>query len=312
MNSPPSKSLAVVIGAGASFDCVSNEPNTTRPENRVTTVDPDYKPHLTKDLFAPQLAFNKILDKYPLVSSLSEEIRARIRKSKTGQPQGLEQILKELAASASFDTKKHVWEIPLYLQELFWTISDKYIISGRSKFSTLVRRVLDSSYGRVMFLTLNYDLFLDRAISEYASHRFTSMASYLPAGKKWFFVKAHGSVNWARTIDNGPDFNGDHDGFVSQLTTEPRFSSETQVLLGGSRERNTPYAPQLRYGQKFVYPWMALPAEGDKNFYCPDEHIYEAKVFLQNCDNFLFIGFSGLDAHIVELFKDVSRSHRLM
>jgi len=312
MNESQSNLLTVVIGAGASHDCIANEPNDTPEQSRITAVDPNYRPPLTQDLFTPHPAFNEILNMYQLVSGLSEEIRARTRKKKNGEAEGLEQVLRQLAASRRIDTKKQVWEVPLYLQELFWTISDKYIMSGRSKFSTLVRRVLDSSCERVLFLTLNYDLLLDKAISEYVNHKFANMGSYIPPGESWLLVKAHGSVNWARTLINGPDFNGDHYGFVSQLSANPEFSTETEVLLGNKGENYFPFKPQIRYGQKYKYPWMALPAEGEKDFFCPDEHIIKTREFLRDCRSFLFIGFSALDPHVVDLFKDVSRSHRLM
>jgi hypothetical protein len=312
MNETQSSSLTVVIGAGASYDCIAHQPNDFPPQFKITQVDPKYRPPLTQDLFTPQPAFNEILNMYPLVAGLSEDIRARLRKKKNRDAESLEQILRQLTASQRIDTKKQVWEIPLYLQELFWTISDKYIISGRSKFSTLVRRVLDSHYQRVLFLTLNYDLLLDKAISEYMNYKFANMDSYIPSGKSWSLVKAHGSVNWARTLVNGPDFNGDHYGFVSELSAEPKFSSETEILLGDRAENYFPFKPQVRYGQKYKYPWMALPAEGEKDFFCPDEHINKTKNFLRDCRNFLFIGFSALDPHVVDLFKDVSRSQRLM
>jgi hypothetical protein len=315
MNETGSSSLAVVIGAGASYDCIANEPDEVLPHNRITVVNPNYRPPLTKDLFAPQPAFNEILDRYPMVSGLSEEIRVRLRRgqdSQDGKSETLEQILRKLATSKRFETRKHVLEIPLYLQELFWTIGDRYIESGRSKFSTLVRRVLDSSYERVLFLTLNYDLLLDKAISEYTSHKFTTVSSYMPTGKSWSLIKAHGSVNWARALINGPDFNGDHNGFISELSVDPKFSPETEILLGDMKEGYFPFKPQVRYGQKYKYPWMVLPADGEKEFFCPDEQISKAKEFLGDCRNFLFIGFSALAPHIVDLFKVVSRSYRLM
>src|SRR5229473_7913679 len=127
MNESRSRSLTVVVGAGASHDSIANEPDDTPPQNRMTAIDPKYKPPLTKDLFTPQPAFNEILNMYPLASGLSEHIRTRLRRKKDGGAQGLEQVLRELASSQRFETKKQVWEVPLYLQELFWTISDKYI-----------------------------------------------------------------------------------------------------------------------------------------------------------------------------------------
>src|SRR5271154_3583871 len=88
-----SRPLLAVIGAGASYDCIAHESEDIAPKFRVTTVNPRYRPPLAKDLFSPQPAFNEILDKYPLVTNLSEEIRSRLRPKNEQGAITLEQIL---------------------------------------------------------------------------------------------------------------------------------------------------------------------------------------------------------------------------
>src|SRR5262249_40883775 len=51
---------------------------------------------------------------------------------------------------------------------------------------------------------------------------------------------------------------------------------------------------------------LALPAEAKDEFVCPGEHAQAAKDFLDGCSDFLVLGFSGLDAHVLKLLKDVS------
>lgn len=303
--------LIVILGAGASYNCVELPskafPAPRLPLSPITEVDEGFRPPLTVDLFEPKPKFNEILDRYPKVASLSEEIRARIRKEES-----LEKILREMSEISSFQTKKHVLEISLYLQELFWTISDSFIKSGRSKFSTLVRRVLDSPFEKVMFLTLNYDLFLERALHEYDDYEFVDIESYVQYTKKWRLVKAHGSVNWGKVLLNGPKFDGDFQTFLARVQAQPLFSHEIHLLSGLNKDPR--YNPQCRFGQdqKYVFPWLAVPAEGQKDFFCPDNHIYEAQSFIHDCRNFLFIGFSGLDSHVLELFNGISNANRLM
>ena len=77
------KKLTVIVGAGASFDCV---------QENVADFDVDYRPPLTKDLFAFRGAFNRILSKYPKAEALSDQIRTRVS---TGT--SIEAILREFA-----------------------------------------------------------------------------------------------------------------------------------------------------------------------------------------------------------------------
>jgi hypothetical protein len=67
---------------------------------------------------------------------------------------------------------------------LLWTVSESFVISGGTKYDTLVRNLLTSEVDQVLFFTLNYDLFLERAISNFDDARFASMDDYCPATKK--------------------------------------------------------------------------------------------------------------------------------
>lgn len=83
--------LTVLIGAGASFDCVDRE---------VTSVAPHCRPPLVDDLFRSDDAFNPVLRAYPGAESLSDDIRVARR---AGVP--LEQILRRLAAEESLERR---------------------------------------------------------------------------------------------------------------------------------------------------------------------------------------------------------------
>ena len=315
------RSLFIVLGAGASYDCVALKTDSDEPDPGVTRVNVQYRPPLAKDLFSSEQVFDEILRKYPLATALSEEIRSRLRKSSEEQNATLEEILKELQSSPSLDTRRQVWEIPLYLQELLWTVSDKYVETGGTKFHTFVRRVLDSPFDQVLFLTLNYDLLLDRAISDHTRQKFLTMESYSPSGVKWTLVKAHGSVNWGRAITNHTIPRGTSSAlaeyqFISTLNSEPEFSEDTVVLHRDRVAWHLSFEPEFRFDQvpgNFLYPWMALPAKGVKEFFCLEQQIQHAKSFLSRCTHFLFLGFSGLDPHVIGLFREVQRPpHKLM
>ncbi len=104
------RSLLVVLGAGASYDCVALKPDSNESDPDVTRVNPEYRPPLTKDLFSSRPKFSEILGKYPLATALSEEIRSMLREPNEEQNVTLEQVLRELGNSRSLETKRQVRE----------------------------------------------------------------------------------------------------------------------------------------------------------------------------------------------------------
>ncbi len=290
------KMLAVIVGAGASKDCVA--------EGTIVEFNTDWRPPLTAELFEPRTPFNRILNKYSKANAVSEIIRTRIRNS-----ENLENILKELMSSANLQIKKQVWAVMFYLQELLWTVSESFVISGGTKYDTLVQRLLTSKVDHILFFTLNYDLFLDRAISNFDDVRFRSMDDYCPTTKKWSLIKAHGSVNWGSQLLNGPSDTQEPDLVLGSLEQEPNLSPRVEVL-------NVQLSDIQLYRRSFdntiLFPALALPATGEKDFVCPKQHLEKTEKFLTDCKNFLFVGFSGLDPHILELFAKSSAIERLV
>lgn len=285
-----SKTLVVVLGAGASKDCVA--------QGSISEFNDEFRPPLTRELFEFRPAFNRILQKYPKVRALSEELRTRLRDG-----EGLEPLLREFDVNPNLQVKKQVLEIQLYLQELLWTVGDKFIQSGGSKYDTLVRNLLTSSYEKVILLNLNYDLFVERAIETFEDHAFSDISSYWPQNKKWALVKPHGSVNWGRELLNfHPSGVRDINAVLAQLSQLPKFSDE--ITLVGNRTRIEPFDVNARTNTgKILFPCVALPSEGAKDFVCHDEHLDALREHVASCTSFLFIGFSGLDPHILDLLK---------
>jgi hypothetical protein len=217
-----------------------------------------------------------------------------------------EEIFRGLLESARHYQKFWPLQLPLYLRELFWTISLDYL-RGSSKFDTLVRRVLESSFEEVLFLNLNYDLFLEDALTKYDCHEFGALSSYIPQSKKWRYLKPHGSVNWARILENCP---AEGTGlFPSRLQEMPIFSSEVRIVRW-NRKSGAFYIPGEE-SSDYLYPQVVVPTDSPKSFVCPKEHVDQARAFIQNCQDFLLIGFSGRDKDVIGLLREVSSHSRL-
>jgi hypothetical protein len=294
MNGSSSNNLGIILGAGASHAC-----GTHAPER-----DDQCPPPLAKEVFAP--AFDDILGRYPQLVKRVPEVRMRLVKG-----ENIEEILRGLYDSAQQYGKYWPFQIPIYLRHLFWIFS-RHCEHGGTNFDILVRPILESSIGKVMFLSLNYDLLLDSAIASCENWKFETLDSYLPEDKKWFLFKPHGSVNWAREIDNCPS---DHAfGYRPfDLNETPHFSQDMEIkLVKPSWPHPYDYYVPGSGIDGYLYPQIVIPADKPKEFACPNLHTEQAKAFLKGCTNFLFIGFSGHDDDIASLLGMMPRGSRLM
>ena len=54
------------------------------------------------------------------------------------------------------------------------------------------------------------------------------------------------------------------------------------------------------------FPALAIPLGGKESFSCPDQHVELLRDELKYCHEFLFMGFSAADAHVLKLFEHVN------
>src|SRR5262245_12368851 len=93
--------IAVLLGAGASFDCADPDLNELNNE---------FTPPLAVDLFRNKPSFNNILTKYPKAEALSADIRSAVLAKKN-----LEEVLRGLQDSSDLITRRMFFQVPLYL-----------------------------------------------------------------------------------------------------------------------------------------------------------------------------------------------------
>jgi len=288
--------LAIIVGAGASYDCADRR--TAR------YVNEKFRPPLARDIFSNQ--FDEILSRYRTLEARLDWLRTKLARG-----ENFEEIFRKLLDSAERNQLYWPLQVPMYLRDLFWTVSQEYL-QGSSKFDTLVQRTLESSTEKVLFLNLNYDLLLDSALTNHDRHEFSALSSYVPQSKKWLYVKAHGSVNWARTMSNCPG-NGQglyHPGLLNAM---PEFCSEVTIVRRNPMSGDF-YIPSIpsEWPVGYLYPQVVVPTDKPKEFVCPKQHIDQVRAFLRNCGILLFIGFSGRDEHIVGLLRAIPRGSRLV
>lgn len=284
---PHPRRLAVIIGAGASHDCA---------REGVNELSNDYRPPLVQELFEFRPAFNAILRKYPKAEDLSPTIRTKVKKGAY-----LETYLKDLASEEKLVFRKQYWQVPLYLQDLLGEVSAHYVRSGGTKFDELVRSIEKSPYDQVMYVTLNYDLFLERALEGLYDVTFSSMDHYCQDKRGWWLVKLHGSVNWGQRVTNRPQ-GGDNNSLLllNRMESDLKLEKEITVLQG--------YQENSRFdGEHFYYPTLAVPLEAKAFYSCPQGFVDQIVEYFALCSDYLFIGFSGRDQHVLQLLTKVPR-----
>jgi hypothetical protein len=294
--------LVVLTGAGASYDCASE------------LVDKNelMRPPLVKDLFAREFA--EILGRYPLAQAAAADIRRAIApESQNAVP--LERHLRErMRDSDDAHTKRRYRQIPLYLQDVLYTVGDTNgggYTTEPDNYNALVNRALELD--DVLFLTLNYDTLLDDRLFIYDS--LDSLDAYV-SNPKWALVKLHGSVNWGRPIPflkpepalaevdraMGVGLPIDRFQIINRLIDTPReLLTDEDIEL-----RLQPRLDERRYDDPTVYyPAVSVPVGEQDELVCPLEHLNAAREFLHREDalDLLVIGYSGLDREVLELLR---------
>lgn len=298
-NEPRSvKKLTVILGAGASHGCLGN--------GIAARANDHWRPPLASELFDRR--FDLLLSRFQRLEAHLDDIRTVL----SSEGANFEKCLRDFYGLAERSGDRWPLDIPLYLRELLWTVSDEYL-EGSSKYDTLVQRVLASSFEKVMFLNLNYDLFVEKVLRNCNRHSFDTLGSYVPPNKNWLLIKPHGSVNWARILENWPQYlSGDLVAFPSDIDEPPRFGSEIQVVL---RTMQTPRGYYVAgVAERRLYPQLVVPVEDPsvKKFVCPKEHEEEARAFIGSCQTFLAIGFSGRDDDVLDLLQEMPSYSRFI
>ena len=160
----PNKILTIVIGAGASHDCVDDARNRDlHPQ--------EFRPPLVRHLFNRGRGTDPILHAYPGAEALADQIRSTVSRG-----ENLETFLRQCESSPHPQVRKQYRQVPLYLQRYLYLVSRQWGAIGGTKFDTLVRAVATSEYDHVLYLTLNYDQLLERALTKfYGGHRFNDV-----------------------------------------------------------------------------------------------------------------------------------------
>jgi hypothetical protein len=165
--------LVVVLGAGASRGAGSNWG--------------PMRPPLTVDLFDED-CYGALLEAYDLAHQAGRFIADECADD---DARSLEQVLHSLRKSEHEHHRRMAFSVPPYLQHLLHSVSEAHFRKA-VRYDRLIERLLRLPY--ICFLTLNYDVMLDRRLA--AHHQLREFEDYISEDRNWSLIKLHGSVNW--------------------------------------------------------------------------------------------------------------------
>lgn len=278
--------LFVIVGAGASHGCAPPEV----PRNV------GWKPPLVKDLFSHRTdrQYHSIIQKYPLAGIAASELIG------DDNSVAIEEVLRTRYRDSADEFDKRVFNsIGPFLQELLWSVSGEYT-KHPVHYQALVAKLV--RLPEVVFITLNYDLLLDRVLRE-ADPTANAMGWYIQPDRRWCLIKLHGSVNWVRNVKNDG-----HDVFhrpplYLDLMGDIQFRDLDSELwkMRGLSSAGGGYT----YGER-MFPVLSVPLGSADAVSCPDTHVAYLRAKLASCEelDLCLIGYSAHDAEVMKLVSD--------
>jgi len=292
----------IILGAGASFDSVYRSYNSAES-------DP-WKPPLGNELFDTREEFNEIISKYSGAKSLRADILSYNDIETYFQNKW--NFIKEHYAK---DLLANFINIQYYLSELFYKITLNYSDSGLSNLDVLVQKAYEYSIRSnqdIVFVTFNYDLFIERAISRVLDRHFNTINSYIDNNLK--LIKCHGSCNWFKKIDAqkiGYNIYNSRNSIYHYIHEKRIDLSEINSCLGDkfhlynndSDFRHT----GIKGDQNFYYPYfpqLLIPLKTKDEFVLPQNHLNELHSTLNKVTDILIIGWKGSEEYFNKILSD--------
>lgn len=287
----------MIFGAGASYDSIPTYPPGAFIAEG-STFDAYHRPPLANELFANRPMFAKAIQDFsecvPIVPRLralrNETLEAALQdlQSKAeGYPRGLQQL-----AAVRF-----------YLQMILWKCGEEWrkVAKGVTNYKALLDQIerMHKKDEPVCLVTFNYDTLLEDALSHFGLP-IEAIADYTNRHPFYRVFKLHGSVNWARTVENRIRSEyPNHALFVAHEWIERAAElhiTDQYELCGGAH-------PTTISGGRPAFPAIAIPVERKQHFECPPKLIEELVELLPHVTRVLVVGWRATEEHFLQLLR---------
>jgi SIR2-like protein len=288
--------LLVIFGAGASFDSVPTYP----PGAVVLGADPlnnFHRPPLANELFENRPVFAEAIARLPECQPIVQRLRSL-------KGESLEAALQDLQAKAKDYPRglQQLAAVRYYLQYILWQCSNAWrdVAKGVTNYKTLLDQIerANKKNEPVCLVTFNYDTLLEDALSDFGLP-IEDFSDYTKKHPFYRVFKVHGSVNWARIVEN--EIQSQNPTHAWSVTHE-WIQRAAELRITDNYVLSTDY-PTAVVGGRPAFPAIAIPVEKEKNFECPPNLIEELKGLLPQTSKALAIGWRATEEHFLYLLK---------
>jgi len=288
--------LLVIFGAGASFDSAPTYPPgaDVLGGDRLNNF---HRPPLANELFENRPVFAEAITHFPACQPIVPRLRSL-------KGESLEAALQDLQTKAMEYPRglQQLAAVRYYLQYILWQcgIAWRDVAKGVTNYKTLLDQIerAHSKNDPVCLVTFNYDTLLEDALNDFGLS-IEAIPDYTKKHSFYRVFKVHGSVNWARIVEN--EIQSQNPTHAWSVTHEwIQRAAELNITDNYILCREYPTAV---VGGRPAFPAIAIPVEKEKNFECPPNLLEELKALLPQTTRILVIGWRATEEHFLNLLK---------
>ena len=313
--------LLIILGAGASYDCLPPGCDDSVPltiGDLPTLPMAQARPPLTQQLASARPLTNWLLDRWPSAAPVIDDLRRRLDdRDNADLALTLERALAnypQVQAEVIPEVKRHMLAVRFYLRDLLWAVTDymtaPQLTGGITNHLTLLRAAMawrSRGHRDVVFVSFNYDLLLEHAIGRWSTFNLTDITSYL-ADPLLSVLKPHGSVQWHWTSEHREYSSSLHEhGLKSIELAMSEANLEDMELRCLSPPPHSPHSTSLS-NRRFHVPALALPVDDKSEFIWPDEQANRFRALQGSVSRLLTVGWRAMEPHFLDLLQPVLRN----
>ncbi|WP_276944637.1 hypothetical protein [Ferrimicrobium acidiphilum] len=316
------EAMLIILGAGASHDCLpSNIQDSMVVNGTVLGGIPlrELRPPLTQQLAGTGTLTNWFTSRWDSAVPAISHLRATLTKTPSSsgaqRVQTLESALREYEDGSLLDParRRHLLALSFYFRDLFSACTDYVHAHGVGGGDTNQLRLLgqvrqwggSKAQRTVTFVSFNYDLILEQAMTMYSQFNPLELSDYLndPLSR---LLKPHGSACWHWMVPSPPT-----DSLLSVVRPIDPARSEGQRAIERALvdeiDRNNlvlrgiAYSSVIGDSAENLIPALALPMDGKDAYVWPAEQRQALDELQGRVTRLMTIGWRALEPEFVPL-----------
>ena len=302
--------LMIIFGAGASHDAIPAQ--VVDEYSSAQWGSPNYarfrwfQPPLARDLFKSQPEFDEAIGLYGPAGAL---IRDRLRPW-VQQGRDLEILLDTISREAprSRTVRRELIALRLYLRRTLWRCSEEWAKAApaQSNYHVVLQKAVRwqerTRAAKISLVTFNYDLLLDKAVSAHPGILLDSLEAYV-ASDEFRVFKPHGSVNWARIIDEPVPSGDPISSLINRAGDDPHGSPARGAFCIVPTWDSYVYSPRGAGPNGLAFPLITVPIRSKDNFEFPSDHEDKLKQAVLDVTRVLVVGWRATEQNFLALWN---------